>query len=128
MPKQELRDMREYYINTQVLDVGNAGTWFFGIPNAGYLSRAFFMSTVAQSSADATLTFAVGSDDLAQTMVIPSASGAIGRSHVVDFSRNAASYAYEAEDLDLVAARAVIKVVTDAGGTGQGRLVLVIRP
>jgi hypothetical protein len=129
MPKQENHDIREYYITSEILDIGgSAVTWYFGVPRAGYLIRALYTSTTAQASADATLTFAINTVDLGQTLLVPSASGAIGRNHVVEFSAVPGSFVLEPEHLDLIAVGGVVAVDTDAGGTGTGRVTLVIRP
>jgi hypothetical protein len=129
MTKQEQHDIREYFITSEILDTGaGAATWYFGVPQSGYLVRAYFTSATAQAAADMTLTFAINTVDLGQTLVVPSASGAVGRSHMVDFSLVPGSFAYEPEHLDLIAAGGVVAVDTDAGGTGTGRITLVIRP
>jgi hypothetical protein len=129
MPKQEQHDMREYHIMSEILDIGGgAATWYFGVPQAGSLVRALYTSTTAQASADALLTFAVNTVDLGQTLTVPSSAGAVGRNHVVDFSVVPGSFCYEPEHLDLIAVGGTIAVDTDGGGTGTGRITLVIRP
>jgi hypothetical protein len=129
MSKTEQHDLKEYYIQSEILDIGaGAATWYFGVPQAGYLVRAFYTSQTAQATADALLTFAISTVDLGQTLTIPSAAGAAGRSHIVDFSRVSGSFAREPENLDLIAVGGVIAVDTDGGGTGTGRLTLVIHP
>ena len=129
MAKVEQHDIREFYTHSgQYFDVGAATTWYLCVPHAGYLARAYFVSRVAQITADATITFAIGGSSLTPTMVIPSSGGAIGRSHVVNFSRVSANYLYEPEGTDLVAAGAVLAVTTDGGGTGNGVFHFAIRP
>ena len=129
MSKVELHDTRECYIASGNLNTGaGVTTWYFASPIAGYLDRAIFVSETAQTTADALLTFAIGTVDLAPTLTIPSSGGANGRSHVVRFSRSAGNVLLEPEHLDLVAAGGVIAVDTDGGGEGIGIIVMVIKP
>lgn len=129
MAKVEQHDLREYYIQSEILDIGaGAATWYFCVPQAGYLVRAYYTPFTVQASADALLTFAIQTVDLGQTLTIPSASSAVGRTHVVDFSAVSGAFVSEGEHLDLIASGGTIAVDTDGGGTGTGRITLVIRP
>lgn len=129
MSKVEQHDMREYSITSEILDIGaGAATWYFGVPQAGYLDRAYYTSTTAQGTGDAILTFAIGTVDLAPVMTVLNSGGAVGLVHVVKFSRNSGSFAREPEDTDLIALGGVIAVDTDGGGVGTGRITLVIKP
>lgn len=129
MAKIEQHDMAEYYITSEMLDIGaGTATWYFGVPQAGYLVRAYYTTGVVQTTANNILTFAIETNDLSPTLIVLSAASAVGRVHVVDFSRISGSYAHEPEDTDLIAAGGVIAVDTNGGGEGEGRITLVIHP
>ena len=129
MAKVEQHDMSEYYITSEELDIG-AGvvTWYFGVPQAGYLTRAYYTTAVVQTTANNILTFAIEGSDLSPTLLVLTSGTAIGRVHVVDFSRTSGSYASEPVDLDLIAVGGVIAVDTNGAGEGEGRITLVIQP
>ena len=130
MAKIEQHDAREYHIWTEVLDIGaGVDTWYLPIPQAGTVVRAYYVSDTAQATGNAELEFTIGTTALVPVITVPSAAGAVGRSHVAIFSPVAGdNFVREPDDLDLLAAGAMLSVATDGGGAGTGRICVVIRP
>jgi hypothetical protein len=134
MARKEQRDRREYHIVTPTVNTNAiAETKFWiPIPAAGTIVRCMAgCQVVANGTAD--ITFALGGASLVSggsSAVLELPTDAVGSTRTIEFDPDdPANLAYEAEDGDLIAERAVLTIDTDAGSTtGWHNFVITVRP
>jgi len=131
MAKQAQRDMREYHIFTEPLTTSTGATIaYLPVPASGQIVKITAVESTAHTVGDTVITFELGTVAGSASLTIPFASSAIGRSHVIDLDPTAGlNLALEADTSDLLAAGAVIEVISDGGCTaGAARFCFTIRP
>jgi hypothetical protein len=120
MAKVEQHDLSEFHIYVPVVATAGGGVLaFIPIPQAGYLKRVTAIEVALHTGDVSVITFEIGSIVSAQTLTITNTAAAVGRTHVVEFSKSTGNLVREAQHLDLLAANTAcgLEIISDGGST-----------
>lgn len=135
MPRILPKNLSDYYMMEQNIDITTAADpdtkVIFPCPRSGSVHRLYVTLLSAHAGSDTDLTFEIGGNAIPNsTLTIPSASSAIGRTHVIEFPTGISQCdILEAEDGDLIAVGSCLEVVSDEVGTDgcTANILLVVR-